>query len=360
MARRLMSLPNAIRSGVLCAVGVRGGDEDLDTSHVTAFSSARSTANPEMYGVVSSNFCSKENCIGAACPLKHKVRLGLSPRMKLLRVRRNSRKAYGNCSEPLRHSFAIGDESNYTFSSIGEDLRLTSSSSSFIETLPGISDVRSTLISRRVGTLEDRANKLAEETLSKAYFLQGCDPLLICELRSHLVSQEFAPGEEIIRQGDNGAMMYLLRRGEVEVLVDNTPVAKLPQGVIFGEMCLLPGAGAYCKRSSSVKALLSCECLTLGRYEFAATLDHFPRDKQRIGVETRKRIKAQLDSNRAKVDDQVQLKAALAEAALRDRDRRQAAEERRTLILERTRPSGHPGGVERLRYRPLVGTICPA
>ena len=66
----------------------------------------------------------------------------------------------------------------------------------------------------------------------------------------HLLSQsartiEFAKGEEIIKEGEQGDKLYVIKSGTVSVLTKDrdseTKVAKLRSGQIFGEISLLTG-----------------------------------------------------------------------------------------------------------------------
>lgn len=51
----------------------------------------------------------------------------------------------------------------------------------------------------------------------------------------------YAPGEQVVRQGDAGSSLFFVLRGEVLVVVDGVQVAELGQGRMFGEMSLLTG-----------------------------------------------------------------------------------------------------------------------
>src|SRR5262249_40305458 len=56
----------------------------------------------------------------------------------------------------------------------------------------------------------------------------------------------YAPGETILRRGDEGDSMFVVRRGRVEIRLPSTngdvhSVALIEPGGFFGEMCLLTG-----------------------------------------------------------------------------------------------------------------------
>ncbi len=82
-------------------------------------------------------------------------------------------------------------------------------------------------------------------------------------------AQRFGRGEAIIREGADGASMFVLISGEASVIVGgsghSTRVATLNAGDCFGEMSLLTGA----KRSASVLAINDCKVLEITKPIFA-------------------------------------------------------------------------------------------
>jgi len=73
-------------------------------------------------------------------------------------------------------------------------------------------------------------------------------------------------GERIIRQGDTGDCMYLIRSGSVEVIKSKRRLAVLRAGDSFGELALLTTE----PRSATVRALEETQLLALGRDGFQA------------------------------------------------------------------------------------------
>ena len=51
--------------------------------------------------------------------------------------------------------------------------------------------------------------------------------------------EEFRPGQTIIKQGEQGDMMYILERGRMDVFVDSKNVGNVPIAGCFGELALL-------------------------------------------------------------------------------------------------------------------------
>lgn len=133
----------------------------------------------------------------------------------------------------------------------------------------------------------------ANDELQKYEFLKDCTPLFLRFLLDELQCEMFKPGDVIIKEGDVGDKIYLLRRGEVEILVglDLRKVADLKEGVAFGEMALFETSG---KRSATVRATDLCDCRTLSQRTFMKLLECFPEDKEFFRKVARQR-RAQLN-----------------------------------------------------------------
>lgn len=69
-------------------------------------------------------------------------------------------------------------------------------------------------------------------------------------LRSELRSVEIVAGEFLFRQGDTSDGMYVVRVGQLEVIIDDVVVSRLGVGSAIGELALLTGA----PRSASIRA----------------------------------------------------------------------------------------------------------
>ncbi|BDT69491.1 hypothetical protein os1_36820 [Comamonadaceae bacterium OS-1] len=91
-------------------------------------------------------------------------------------------------------------------------------------------------------------------------------------LAAHLVHAPFVAGSTITRQGSVAHWLYLILRGEAEVVVDSsagrTTVARLHDGEFFGEMGLLTGE----PRSATVRAVTDVECYRLDKEGFGLVL----------------------------------------------------------------------------------------
>jgi len=92
--------------------------------------------------------------------------------------------------------------------------------------------------------------------LARSDFFVDCQPEDIALLAEHSRFEEFAPGEDIVREGDPANDAYVIHEGCAAVLKRGTgstdhEIARLGPGASFGEMALLdPGC-----RSATVRAI---------------------------------------------------------------------------------------------------------
>lgn len=98
-------------------------------------------------------------------------------------------------------------------------------------------------------------------------------PKTLSEVADKMRLERHAPGTEVVRQGDAGDKFYLIRQGEIEVLVSSNGqtqrVATLGVGDFFGEAALITGE----PRNATVRATNDLEVYTLGKEDFRAVLE---------------------------------------------------------------------------------------
>ena len=119
----------------------------------------------------------------------------------------------------------------------------------------------------------------AAETMVVAKFLKQAspfarlDPAQSQQLARRLKPLAVQPGIDIMRQGEPGNTCYLLREGQVAVLLSeegggDRQIATLGPGTIFGEVALLTDT----PRNATVRALEPCRLLVLLRSDLLETL----------------------------------------------------------------------------------------
>eukprot|EP00928_Gymnodinium_smaydae_P058324 TRINITY_DN41527_c0_g1_i1.p1 TRINITY_DN41527_c0_g1~~TRINITY_DN41527_c0_g1_i1.p1 ORF type:complete len:570 (-),score=147.57 TRINITY_DN41527_c0_g1_i1:112-1773(-) len=84
------------------------------------------------------------------------------------------------------------------------------------------------------------------------------------ELRSCCESQDFAAGEEVIKQGDEGSEFFIIKSGSAIVSVDGAKVSLLTRGDYFGEGALLQND----TRQATVTARTAIQTVKITRAEF--------------------------------------------------------------------------------------------
>jgi CRP-like cAMP-binding protein/small-conductance mechanosensitive channel len=102
-------------------------------------------------------------------------------------------------------------------------------------------------------------------------------------LTERLRPASFAPGETIVKQGDEGESVYIVVSGRLRVWLAAEDgrfeqVATIEPGSFFGEMSLLTGE----PRSASVVAIDQVNCQHLDRSDFALILERRPELAQEI------------------------------------------------------------------------------
>lgn len=127
----------------------------------------------------------------------------------------------------------------------------------------------------RLPTLDRQLRVTAE------FFLNMILPLDIVQLkiaRSASISQEhFGPGEVIFKQGDHGDRVYIIMKGEVEIVGEQPGKGEVifrtqGPGECFGELALISNA----PRTATVRTLTSVNLLSMERGAFMAFVDHLP------------------------------------------------------------------------------------
>ncbi len=95
---------------------------------------------------------------------------------------------------------------------------------------------------------------------------------------------KFGAGESIVREGDEGGSLFIIRSGVVEVLAassDGRPVhiRDLTRPAFFGEMALMTGE----RRNATVRARTDAELIELGRDAFSELFRNHPETASQMG-----------------------------------------------------------------------------
>jgi glucose-6-phosphate 1-dehydrogenase len=117
------------------------------------------------------------------------------------------------------------------------------------------------------------------ETLERVPLFKGGDPVFLNQICMALQPRAAKPGETIVRKGEPGLEMYMISRGECEVL-DSSGEAKIimREGDAFGEIALLLAE----PRTATVRAKTMCDLFVLDKADFSRILHEQPKFAQAI------------------------------------------------------------------------------
>jgi putative peptide zinc metalloprotease protein len=125
----------------------------------------------------------------------------------------------------------------------------------------------------RLAFFESTQTLLVAKFLKQASPFSTLDGVRLRKLAARLKPRSEPAGATIVRQGEYGEECYLLRSGQVEVVMEEEggegrDLATLEAGSVFGEAALLTDA----PRNATVRALEPCELLALQRSDLLETI----------------------------------------------------------------------------------------
>lgn len=148
---------------------------------------------------------------------------------------------------------------------------------------------------------EQEAKALAtrRRALEHVGFLRALSPEALDELASMISCRLYGAGETVIKQGTAGEELYVIERGEVEVLHETgdpkkplQELARLGPGGYFGEMTLLTGE----PRSATVRASTEVELVVVEKSAFQRIIANAPGELEQISTSVAER-QAELKAN---------------------------------------------------------------
>jgi CRP/FNR family transcriptional regulator, cyclic AMP receptor protein len=86
-------------------------------------------------------------------------------------------------------------------------------------------------------------------------------------------TQSFAAGQTIFAEGDAGHQMFVVKEGDVEVLLHGRVIETLSEGAIVGEMALIDAR----PRSATVRARTDCTLVPIDERRFAFLIQQTPQ-----------------------------------------------------------------------------------
>jgi small-conductance mechanosensitive channel/CRP-like cAMP-binding protein len=135
---------------------------------------------------------------------------------------------------------------------------------------------------------------------------QSLNDDLLWKLAEHSMLHSYVGGEVIIRQGDEGSELFVIRTGTVDIIVRNhegqeSTVRQLGRHDFFGEMSLLVGE----PRTATVRAAADCELLVVNKSAMSHVLSAAPELVNEISrTVTERRMELNDTKNRSITDAQ--------------------------------------------------------
>lgn len=125
--------------------------------------------------------------------------------------------------------------------------------------------------------VQDEDRRRAQSMLQGIPLFGEVPPHHLRELAQRAHIETFAAGQAIIRIGEYGSTMYIIRTGRVQVVREgptNDPIvlATLGPGEYFGELSIFDSE----VRSATVLAVEDTETLTMGRYDIVRIVNRSP------------------------------------------------------------------------------------
>ncbi|XP_062336261.1 cyclic nucleotide-gated cation channel beta-3-like [Osmerus eperlanus] len=133
-------------------------------------------------------------------------------------------------------------------------------------------------------------------TFQKIDLFKGCDQQMLVDMLLRLKSIIYLPGDFVVKKGDIGKEMYIIKSGAVQVVggPDNSIVfVTLKAGCVFGEISLLQSSkDGGNRRTANVKAHGFANLFVLDKKDLTDILVHYPESQKVLARKGRKLMKA--------------------------------------------------------------------
>ncbi|XP_021178812.2 cyclic nucleotide-gated cation channel beta-3 isoform X2 [Fundulus heteroclitus] len=140
-------------------------------------------------------------------------------------------------------------------------------------------------------------------TFQKIQLFQGCDQQMLVDMLLRLKSIIYLPGDFVVKKGDIGKEMYVIKSGAVQVVggPDNSIVfVTLKAGCVFGEISLLQSAkDGGNRRTANVRAYGFANLFVLEKKDLFDILVHYPESQKVLAKKGRQLVKSKAPAGAA-------------------------------------------------------------
>ncbi len=131
--------------------------------------------------------------------------------------------------------------------------------------------------------------------LQQAEILQSLGDEEIRRLSERVRIRVFGAGEVVVRQNEEGDSLFIVRRGSLDVRIDDAPVGTLREGEIFGEMSLLTGE----KRKATVTAASEVRLIEISKEDIEPVIRANPRLLEQLSAILARREESNIERRKS-------------------------------------------------------------
>lgn len=121
--------------------------------------------------------------------------------------------------------------------------------------------------------LFDAQRRTLRKQLLETFLFKELSAAEINDIINHVTLRSFLKNEHVFFEGDPGSALYVILEGEVNITKSNKSLAKLGQGMFFGELALIENA----RRSATATATEKTTVLCMFKHDLEKVIKHYPR-----------------------------------------------------------------------------------
>ena len=140
---------------------------------------------------------------------------------------------------------------------------------------------------------EEKRTVLA--ALQRTEILQSLGEEEIRKLSERVRVRVFGTGEVVVRQNDEGESLFIVRRGSLDVHIDDALVGTLREGEIFGEMSLLTGE----KRKATVTAASEVRLVEISKEDIDPAIRANPHLLEKLSAILARREESNIEKRKS-------------------------------------------------------------